>query len=61
MRITNSPDIFQAVMMDVLGDLEYVRTYLHWRHPHNIVGQLRGPPRKAPRGFTAAWNYRFQS
>ncbi len=29
MRITNSPDIFQAVMMDVLGDLEYVRTYLH--------------------------------
>ncbi len=28
MGITNSPDIFQAVMMDVLGDLEYVCTYI---------------------------------
>jgi hypothetical protein len=29
MGITNSPDIFQAIMMmDVLGNLEYVRTYI---------------------------------
>ncbi len=29
MGITNSPDIFQAIMMDVLGNLEYVRTYIN--------------------------------
>ena len=28
MGIKNSPDIFQAIMMDVLGDLEYARTYI---------------------------------
>ena len=28
MGITNSPDIFQAIMMDILGDLEYTRTYI---------------------------------
>jgi hypothetical protein len=28
MGIKNSPDIFQAVMMEVLGDIEYARTYL---------------------------------
>jgi hypothetical protein len=28
MGITNSPDIFQAVMMDVLGNLAYVCTYI---------------------------------
>jgi len=28
MGIKNSPDVFQAVMMDILGDLEFVRTYI---------------------------------
>ena len=28
MGITNSPDIFQSIMMDILGDLEYARTYI---------------------------------
>ena len=28
MGIKNSPDIFQAIMMDLLGDLEYARTYI---------------------------------
>jgi transposase InsO family protein len=28
MGIMNSPDIFQSIMMDVLGDLEYTRTYI---------------------------------
>jgi transposase InsO family protein len=28
MGITNSPDIFQSIMMEVLGDLDYARTYI---------------------------------
>jgi transposase InsO family protein len=28
MGIKNSPDIFQSIMMDLLGDIEYARTYL---------------------------------
>jgi hypothetical protein len=28
MGIKNSPDIFQAIMMDLMGDLDYTRTYL---------------------------------
>ena len=28
MGIMNSPDIFQNVMMDLLGDLEYTLTYI---------------------------------
>ncbi len=28
MGINNSPDIFQSIMMDLLGDLEYARTYI---------------------------------
>lgn len=28
MGIKNSPDIFQSIMMDLLGDLEYARTYI---------------------------------
>ena len=28
MGIKKSPDIFQAIMMDLLGDLEYARTYI---------------------------------
>ena len=28
MGIKNSPDIFQAIMMELLGDLEYARTYI---------------------------------
>ncbi len=38
-----------------------VRLYIHRRHSHNFIGQLQGPPRKAPRGSTVAWNDRFQS
>ena len=28
MGIKNSPDIFQSIMMDLLGDLEYASTYI---------------------------------
>ncbi len=28
MGITNSPDIFQSIMSDLLGDIEYARTYI---------------------------------
>ena len=28
MGIKNSPDIFQSIMMDLLGDLDYAHTYI---------------------------------
>ena len=28
MGIANSPDVFQSIMMDILGELEYTRTYI---------------------------------